>query len=50
MTSVSLFANATRFPADNAANVASSPAAPTTAFSTIEASSCMAASTRQDGP
>ena len=37
MTSDSLFASATRLPRSSAASVASSPAAPTTAFSTISA-------------
>ena len=49
-TSVSLFASATRLPAASAARVASSPAAPTTALSTIAASGCVAASTRHSGP
>src|SRR6266550_4000020 len=47
ITSVSLFARATRFPA---ASVASSPAAPTTPFTTIRTSGCVAASTRQLTP
>ena len=50
MTSVSLFASATRFPRESAASVASSPAAPTTALSTMSTSSRAAASTRHSGP
>ena len=49
-TSVSLFASATRLPARSAARVASSPAAPTTALSTMSASGRVAASTRQSVP
>ena len=50
MTSVSLFASATRFPRSSAASVASSPAAPTTALSTMSTSSRVAASTRHAVP
>src|SRR3989475_323370 len=50
ITSVSLFASATRLPARNAASVASSPAAPTMPLTTILTSGCVAASTRQALP
>ena len=47
---VSLFASATRFPALSAARVASSPAAPTTALTTMSTSGLVAASTSTSGP
>ncbi len=50
MTSVSLFASATRLPARRAASVASRPAAPTIPFTTIFTSGCVAASTRHAVP
>ena len=50
MTRVSLLARATRLPARSAARVASSPAAPTTALTTMSASGCVAASTSTSGP
>src|SRR5213082_3308588 len=50
ITSVSLLASATRLPALRAASVASSPAAPTIAFTTISTSGCVAASTRHSTP
>src|SRR6266550_2606808 len=50
ITSVSLLASATRFPARRADSVASSPAAPTMAFTTICTSGCVAASTRHAVP
>ena len=53
MTSVSLFASATRFPRASAASVASSPAAPTTALSTMSTSSrcdCVDETLRSDAP
>ena len=50
MTSVSLFASATRLPARRAASVASRPAAPTIPFTTILTSGWVAASTRHAVP
>src|SRR5437762_3760860 len=50
ITSGSLLASATRFPAASAASVASSPAAPTIPFRTIWTSGRVAASTRHDVP
>ena len=50
MTRLSLLASATRFPALSAARVASSPAAPTTAFTTMSTSGLVAASTSTSGP
>ena len=50
ITSDSLFASATRFPRSSAASVASRPAAPTTAFSTIRRRCGSAASIRQASP
>ena len=50
ITSVSLFASATRFPAPSAAIVARKPAAPTTALITVCTSSRTAALTRHSAP
>ncbi len=50
MTSVSLLASATRFPPLSAASVASSPAAPTIALSTMSTSSRVAAAIRASVP
>ena len=50
MTSVSLFASATRFPFSSAASVASRPAAPTIALSTMSTSSRVAAATSASVP
>ena len=50
ITNVSLLASATLLPAFKAAIVASSPAAPTTALTTMSTSGWVAASTRQSAP
>ena len=50
MTSDSLLASATRLPARSAASVASSPAAPTSAFTTMSTSGWVAASSSTSGP
>src|SRR5207245_1692016 len=50
ITRASLLASATRLPARSAASVASRPAAPTIAFTTLPTSGCVAASTRQAFP
>ena len=50
MTSASLFASSTRFPACAAANVAGSPAAPTIAAMTVSTCGSIATSTSDCGP
>jgi hypothetical protein len=50
MTNVSLFANATRFPASKARSVGTKPTAPTVAETTVSAFSWVATATKPSSP